>query len=146
MFQAAPINDYKISLIISKSDIFRYLQQLLRSFRCSFCFHFITKMSPQPAPSPCQTHSSFSETASVRETQLQFLIKPLLSLYICVFHGKLLNILVFFERDINHQPVFGRCGSVSLPPVFKPVSDLCGSESSGLSQFPFLAGIWIWVL
>lgn len=48
--------------------------------------------------------------------------------------------------NIAHLPVFCCRCSVSLPPVFKPVSDLCRSESSGLRQFPFLARVGIRVL
>ena len=56
------------------------------------------------------------------------------------------NCLNVNSSNQQHRPVLGRRGSVSLPSVLKPVPDLCRSESSGLRQFPFLAGVRIGVL
>jgi hypothetical protein len=44
------------------------------------------------------------------------------------------------------QSIFGRCCSITLPPILEPIAHLGRREASGLGQFSFFGRIWVRVL
>lgn len=67
------------------------------------------------------------------------------------FHSFLFNSVRGYNQNKYNSiefraPIFGSCGPITLPPILKPVANLCWREASGLRQLSLLGRIRIGIL